>query len=67
MSRLRIPDASLVTYAAGAVLWILFATFLVKLYIRRSQFLQLRRQGLVKNCSLVALVSILTDRLMTHC
>lgn len=67
MSRLSIPDASRVTYAAGAVLWILFATFLIKLYVRRSRFLQLKRQGLVKNFSRVALVSTLTNRLMTHC
>lgn len=47
MFRLTVLDTSSVAYAAGAVLCTLVVMFVVKLYVRRSQMLQLKRQGWV--------------------
>lgn len=52
MARGTLQSSSALAYTAGALLSTLLAIFLAKLYVKRSQFLQLRRQGLVRIRSL---------------
>ena len=48
MSRTTSQDYSAVAYTAGIMLSTLLAIFLAKLFVKRKQFLQMRRQGLVR-------------------
>ena len=48
MPHVPFQSSSALAYTAGALLSTLLAIFLSKLYVKRSQFLQLRRQGLVR-------------------
>ena len=48
MSSAVLQQSSALVYTAGALLSTLLATFLAKLFVQRSQFLKMRRQGLVR-------------------
>ena len=57
MSRATLQLSSALAYTAGVVLCTLLTIFLAKLFVRRTRFLHLRRQGLVK-------MHFLADRLL---
>ena len=52
MSRATFQQSSALVYTVGVVLSTLLGLFIAKLFVKRSYFLRLKRQGLVKMHSL---------------
>ena len=65
MARVPLQEFRSLAYAAGALLSTLVAIFLSKLYVHRSQFLRLKRQGLVSIRGRMLTLLILSKIILT--